>query len=422
VKRAGALAFLIFVVCVCVALAAPPAAGAQEVLPDAIPTAWHRQVHAEALLTAPPPPNPVTICVVDTGVTPTPDLDITARYAFDGGTLDDVTAKPGEPGHGTTVAHFAAAAVNGWGGAGIFPHARIASVRVFPEEGGAAWQDYIKAFDRCERLDPATRVIVMSLGSQSIEPREAEELDDKITRARDNDNTNVVVAAGNTGGTPDFPGRFPSALTVAAAQPSGDLCPSSARGPDVDLSAPGCGIVQAGWDGSHFVLDGTSFATPIVAGALAAIRAYRPTLTALEAEQVLLASTTAGPMLQVGAAIPNERRPQVAFGVESEPGDSTLHRPVARSESAPRTTIRARRVGKRRVLVTARPRINATRLEVRIGHRLKRSRALRIFMTTRARSIRARLLRPGQRRAWTVVPVTGRWLSRPFEFRSTPRG
>ena len=128
---------------------------------DSIPTAWQLQAGTAGLLTAPPPPEPVTICVIDTGVTPTPDLTITARSSTLPGTLDDVTAKPGQPGHGTTVAHFAAAAVNGWGGAGIFPHARIASVRVFPEEGGAAWQDYITAFDRCRRLDSRIRVVLM---------------------------------------------------------------------------------------------------------------------------------------------------------------------------------------------------------------------------------------------------------------------
>jgi hypothetical protein len=136
----------------------------------------------------PATPNPVTICIVDTGVTPTPDLDITARYAYDGGTLDDVTAKPGQPGHGTTVAHFAAAAVNGWGGAGVFPHAKIASVRVFPEEGGAAWQDYITAFDRCREIDDQTRVVVMALGARRSRP----------VRPRNCRTRSVVLSGGST--------------------------------------------------------------------------------------------------------------------------------------------------------------------------------------------------------------------------------
>ena len=114
-------------------LTSPPARAETD---DATPTAWQLQAGTAPLLTAPPPPEPATICVIDTGVTPTPDLTITARSSTLPGTLDDISAKPGQPGHGTTVAHFAAAAVNGWGGSGAFPHARISSVRVFPEEGG----------------------------------------------------------------------------------------------------------------------------------------------------------------------------------------------------------------------------------------------------------------------------------------------
>src|SRR3712207_5725643 len=115
--RAGLL-----LVSVCVAAFAVPSLALAD---DSVPTDWHRAAGLEALLHAPPPENPATICLIDTGVTPTPDLNITARYAYDGGTLDDVRAGPDSPGHGTVVAHFAAAAVNGWGGAGAFPHARI---------------------------------------------------------------------------------------------------------------------------------------------------------------------------------------------------------------------------------------------------------------------------------------------------------
>jgi hypothetical protein len=142
-------------------------------LPDAQPTAWHEAAGLTPLLTAPPPPNPATICIIDTGVTPTPDLDITARWAYDGGTLDDVHATPDSAGHGTSVAHFAAGKVNGWGHAGAFPHGRIASVRVFPREGGAKWQDYIRAIARCNKIDPNTKAIVISIGGPHIAQHEA---------------------------------------------------------------------------------------------------------------------------------------------------------------------------------------------------------------------------------------------------------
>jgi hypothetical protein len=256
---------------------------------DGIPTAWQLAARTEGLLHAPPPPNPVTICIIDTGVTPTPDLNITARYAYDGGTLDDVRAGPDSPGHGTVVAHFAAAAVNGWGGSGVFPHARIASVRVFPPGGGPArWTEYISAITRCRTMDARTRVIVIALGARGIADREAEELHNRIKDARDRFGINVVVAAGNSGGQTDFPGSFGPSLTVAAAADRRQLCESSARGVGIDIAAPGCALAQGGWDGSAWSLDGTSFAAPIVAGMLAALRAYSPGLTAEAAERVIM--------------------------------------------------------------------------------------------------------------------------------------
>jgi hypothetical protein len=410
--RAGALAFLVLVVCVAIALAAPPAAGAQDVLPDAIPTAWHRQVHAEALLTAPPPPNPVTICVVDTGVTPTPDLDITARYAFDGGTLDDVTAKPGEPGHGTTVAHFAAAAVNGWGGAGIFPHARIASVRVFPEEGGAAWQDYIKSFDRCERLDPATRVILMSLGSQNIAPREAEELEDRIRLAR-RDGVNVVVAAGNSGGSTDFPGRFEASYTVAAVDGRGELCPSSARGTGIDLAAPGCRLEGVGWEGTRFLLDGTSYSAPLVAGVLAAWRAYHPALSAVDAESRLrnsagslspFAVLSAGGLLPVAHTMSSEVPPVAASSTDANASTPRRNRTCTPLPDVRRVVFVIRR---RARLIVRRLRIRGLVVQARYRGRVTRLVSAATVAPARHRTrLRVRIKSSCQTGRWTRVGST----------------
>ncbi len=272
---------------------------------DSIPTAWQLQAGTAGLLTAPPPPEPATICIIDTGVTPTPDLTITARSSTLPGTLDDVTAKPGHPGHGTTVAHFAAAAVNGWGGSGAFPHARISSVRVFPEEGGTTWEAYAHSLNRCRKIDPKTRVTVIALGGQAITEGEAEELENRIVMMRRDAGMNVVVAAGNTGGTPDYPGRFQAAFTVAAADSGGSLCDFSARGPGVDLAAPGCGIEQTGWDGAAWALNGTSYAAPVVEGVLSAVRSHQPDMGPEDAERLLTSTARHGevPLLNAEAAL-----------------------------------------------------------------------------------------------------------------------
>lgn len=410
IRRAPRLTLLLAAL---LAGAAPHAALAQD---DATPTWWHEAAGLTPLLTAPPPPNPATICVIDTGVTPTPDLDITARWAYDGGTPDDVRATPESPGHGTLVAHFAAAAVNGWGGAGAFPHARISSVRVFPREGGASWQDYIRAITRCLKLDANTKVIVISIGGQEIDEGEADELEHWIVRARDR-GVNVVVSAGNGGSRPDFPARFSAAFTVSAAAQDGQLCEFSARGDAVDIAAPGCMLPQAGWDGGLWSASGTSYAAPIVAGTLAALRSYAPTLSPRDAEAIVSGSARGVPPLLDAAAalraagmtglgeINASRSPTPRASSLAEPGSAAPPEPEIRGRdrrwlSPPR--IHARKLS-RGVQLTARNRPRGASLEVRVRHTRTRRRSSRVRVRTLAHSARCRFVTELATSGWTRV-------------------
>ena len=110
---------------------------------DRVATAWQQQAGTAPLLQAPRPANPVTICVIDTGVTVTPDLEVTAAtLARSAGRSTTSKPRPGQTGHGTRSRTSRPGKVNGWGGAGAFPHARVSSVRIFPKDGRARWQDY----------------------------------------------------------------------------------------------------------------------------------------------------------------------------------------------------------------------------------------------------------------------------------------
>ncbi len=305
------------------ALLAPAAAPAVAVASDALPTAWQLAARAESLQQAPPPPERPVICVVDVGVNQTPDLDIVDRVALDGGPVDDVTATPGTYGHGTTVAHMAAGAVNGWGSSGVFPHARIASVRVFPSgEGRVPWQEYVKGLQRCWYVRPVPKVALLSLGGSDATADERAELTNVIARTRDRLGMSVVAAAGNGGQAVDMPGRLPAPFTVAGATTAGALCGFSARGDGVDIAAPGCSLAQAGWDGLPWSVDGTSFAAPVVAGALAALRAYRADLSADETEQLLVrnAQATPVPTVDVAAALRAAGLAHLAAPAPTAPG------------------------------------------------------------------------------------------------------
>lgn len=425
--RPGALAAL-------AALAAAPSAVAD----DRMATPWQIQAGTAPLLQAPPPPEPVTICVIDTGVNVTPDLNIVDRRSLVGDSLDDAQALPGQTGHGTAVAHFAAGKVNGWGGAGAFPGARVTSVRVFPSNnGGAKWQDYVDAIDYCQKTDAEhIKVITISLGGQSISANEAAELENRINVTRDAGNINVVVAAGNGGGATDFPGRFAASFTVAAVSDSGALCTFSARGVNIDIAAPGCNVEQGGWNGQSWLMNGTSFATPIVGGALAAVRAYAPDLRAVDAEAILLRTARPGPYprLNLSAALRAIGRGDIVDTYRPGLPDSSPPAPLPRAadaptqvaavaslpaviSSGPRATassvptprLRITRKSRGRVLVRAINRPKKAILELRVGSRTLGWEAGRFTLRVRkARSVRARYLTDDGVSAWVKVPIRPR--------------
>lgn len=435
--RPGALPVLVAALVIYVLTALLSASSARA--DDRVATAWQEQAGTAPLLQAPRPANPVTICVIDTGVNSTADLEVTARRSLLGGTLDDVQAAPGQTGHGTPVAHFAGGKVNGWGGAGAFPHARVSSVRIFPAGGRARWQDYTNALDHCYWSDRRTKVVVMSLGGQTIQSGESAELEDRIKTMRLSAGFNVVVAAGNGGGETDFPGRYPASFTVAALDGGGALCGFSARGTGVDIAAPGCGLEQGAWDGSLWSMNGTSFAAPIVAGTLAAIRSYRPDLGPDEAEQVLLSSarpaTAAGrfPSLDASAALraigqgaivdnyrahappgaaPATAAPSAPVGSWTVPAGTEPR--GARSSSARASRLRAPklrlgRVAGGRVLVRAINRPRGALLELRVGSRKTMREGAKVRLKVGgARQVKARYVTELSASRWVRVTIRRR--------------
>src|SRR5919199_2055497 len=113
---------------VAAAAAAAPAAHAEGSTPQAI------DAHAEFLAypATPKAAAPAKVCVVDTGVDLTTDAAsaVIERYSEFGGTLDDTGAGEIRK-HGTYVAGMIASQLDDHGAVGIWPQARIISVRVF---------------------------------------------------------------------------------------------------------------------------------------------------------------------------------------------------------------------------------------------------------------------------------------------------
>lgn len=292
-------------------LAMPVTAGAQE---SAWPTRQHTAANAEFLPWASPPQSPVGVCLIDTGVTPNTDLVglIAHREGLDGESPDDHSSTQ----HGTAMALAAVArpdndfATIGAAGNGAV---RITSIRASRDSSPGAFRnaDVERALRRCRaRADiDHIRVVSLSLGGRPLEassPGYAEALN-AINLLREK-GINVVAAAGNDPETVASPGSAPGVLTIAARPTAGaDLCSFSGRGAPVDLAAPGCGLDFADpvtLQPTSNAYQGSSPATAFAAAVLAALRAYRPDLTAKQAEEQLVAAAPGG-ALDTGAAFAN---------------------------------------------------------------------------------------------------------------------
>lgn len=253
-------------------------------------------INAEFLRDLPTPEDGgAAICIVDTGVTVTPDLEdaVIARYALDGGSVDDLSST----GHGTRVAQAAVGAVNGWGSAGIWPGGKVISVRATTSDDYDSFRSdrYIPAILACSEaaddLDVPLATINLSLGELDTSSAEFSALEERITYTRNTIGSSVVASAGNDANTTtvNYPARFEDAIAVGASDTTdGSFCSFSNRGDGLDISAPGCNLDVA--DASGLLVDtrSTSQAAPVVSAVLAALRSYAPELSVEEAETLLL--------------------------------------------------------------------------------------------------------------------------------------
>ncbi len=260
----------------------------------------------------------VGVAVIDSGVSPSDDLRITASYDFRSGV--GVQAAPYDGyGHGTHVAGLIASSGSHSKGyyQGIAPGARIIALRVLDSNGAGYTSNVIKAveFAVANRTSLGIHVINMSLGHPIYEPAANDPLVlavESAVRA----GIVVVVSAGNNGqddaGVIGYagissPGNAPSAITVGTvdhkntAWPYDDtVAPYSSRGPTwfdgfakPDILAPGHRVVAPVPSGSklyqqlvssrvsppwgssspmtHLRLSGTSMSTAIVSGVVASM-------------------------------------------------------------------------------------------------------------------------------------------------------
>lgn len=257
----------------------------------------------------------VRIAVLDTGVDRTHD-DLSTRVVAE----KNFSASPDTAdrvGHGTHVASIAAGTGAKSGGRykGVAPGAELISGKVLDDDGHGDDSSVLAGMEwaAAEGAD----VVNLSLGgpdSPGTDPLEA-----TVDRLSAEKGILFVVAAGNEGeagpSTIGSPGSADAALTVGAVDHEDRIAPFSSTGPRVgdgavkpDVTAPGVAVAAAAAPGStldtrpgtphpapgYLRLDGTSMATPHVAGAAALLKQRHPDWTAAELKGALTGTAEDG--------------------------------------------------------------------------------------------------------------------------------
>lgn len=208
----------------------------------------------------------VTVVVIDTGVNPD-HSEVAGRVTWSVNVVgDDQPDGRDRNGHGTAVASIAAGRT-----IGIAPDASIAAVRALNEEGSYVDAWLLAALDwtvaHADDLLPA--VVNMSLGATIVgQPGATIEA---AYDAVESTGIPMFAAAGNDSKPASWesPAASVFATTIGATDGADHPSPFSNFGPSVDLWAPGSAILAADWekpDGGLLLENGTSEATPIVAG------------------------------------------------------------------------------------------------------------------------------------------------------------
>ncbi len=194
-------------------------------------------------------------------------------------------------GHGTHCAGtIGAVGNNGAGVAGVCWTVRLAALKFLDASGSGYTSDAVEAVYYATRI--GAHLTSNSWGGAGY----SSSLASAIFQANAA-GILFIAAAGNDGANTDSSPHYPSSysydniISVAASTRTDARASFSNYGAtSVDLAAPGASILSTYKDGGYATMNGTSMATPHVAGACALLKAWRPSLTGPEIKAILLGS------------------------------------------------------------------------------------------------------------------------------------
>ncbi|MFC5835804.1 S8 family peptidase [Nonomuraea insulae] len=247
----------------------------------------------------------VKVAVLDTGIDEN-HPDVAGKITESRNFTDDPSVKD-EHGHGTHVA----ATVAGTGAAsnglrkGVAPGAELVIGKVLNKAGSGSESQVLAGMEWAAQESDAD-LISMSLGGGATDGTDP--LSVAVDTLTEKTGKLFVIAAGNDGDeySVGSPGAATSALTVGAVDGNDALASFSSRGPRLDeaikpdITAPGVGITAARAAGTglgtpvddlYTKLNGTSMATPHVAGAVAILAQRHPDWKAGQLKDALVSTS-----------------------------------------------------------------------------------------------------------------------------------
>ncbi|MPW27185.1 S8 family serine peptidase, partial [Alkalibaculum sp. M08DMB] len=228
----------------------------------------------------------VTVAVIDTGVNGHIDIGLVKKgiSIADGNKIDNY---PGEfsydgMGHGTAVASVIGAEFNDVGIAGIAPGVSIMPIKVFKDgEDTCTMTDVAAGIHYA--VDNGADIINMSLGG----PLGNNGLMSAVEYASKN-NVLVIAATGNDSiELVSYPAAYNEVIAVGSTSSSDAKSNFSNYGIEIDIMAPGEGIILPDNNGAYYNWSGTSFSSPTVAGLAALIKSEYSNLTQTQMQRIL---------------------------------------------------------------------------------------------------------------------------------------
>ena len=230
------------------------------------------------------------ICITDTGYDAThPDLRARTATNLNGTDNDGNGNDTGNwyqdgAGHGSHVSGtISATGGNGIGVTSIMPNNKINihMVKVFDNSGNWAYgSDMIAAVEQC--VAAGANVISMSLGGPEQSNAEKAAFEEASAAG-----VLSIAAAGNDGNTSfSYPASYDVVMSVAAIDSSKRLASFSQRNSQVEIAAPGVGVLST-TGGGYQAWDGTSMATPHVAGVAGLVWSLHPNCSNVDIRNAL---------------------------------------------------------------------------------------------------------------------------------------